>query len=611
MHRLWIVLILVFGASTVFAGDEPIKVKEVVVSATKIEEAIEETTSSVLVIDRETIEASGKEFVADLLKDIPEINIVQNGGAGKLAQAFIRGGEPAQVLVLIDGVKIKSTTTGTFDFAGITANDIERIEIVKGPQSTIYGSEAMAGVINIITRKGGGDTRADLVLEGGSFESHKASVTVLGSINILDYRVTGSYLETDGISIARDGDEKDGYKNATVSAKLGLRPSDTVNLEFTGRYYYDRSDLDGYDYVLRQSEDVLDFVQHGHHYVASVKASLYLFDIWEQSVTFSVVEDTLRTRDPVTSWNNYDIITGMDTLEWQHNLYISDNVTVTAGYENRLEKGENIGTFTKAIRNHAFYLNNKLSLLEDNLHLNAGVRYDDHETFGIQNTYRVGGVFNIRQADVRIKANYGTGFRAPTFNELFWPADPVWGGGGNPDLEPEKTRSWEAGIEKNMFNRKMLLQLTYFHQKYRNLISGWPPVNIGKAEARGIEAGASMKATDNVALTAFYTYVDTEDKDTGQRLTRRPIDKLNVTVDYSNGPVSLMASYLYVGKAYDDTARRNLSPYSLVNLSGGYVINKNVKFFGRIDNLFDEDYETAGGYNTPGISAYAGVKVSI
>jgi vitamin B12 transporter len=212
---------------------------------------------------------------------------------------------------------------------------------------------------------------------------------------------------------------------------------------------------------------------------------------------------------------------------------------------------------------------------------------------------------------VRVKANYGTGFRAPSFNELFWPADPVWGGGGNPDLEPEKTRSWEAGIEKDLLNRRMMLKLTYFHQKYRNLISGWPPVNIGKAEARGIETGASMKATDSLLLTAFYTYVDTEDKDTGQRLTRRPIDKLNVTADYSNGPVSLMASYLYAGKAYDDTALRNLSAYSLVNLSGSYVINKKVKLFGRIDNLFDEDYETAGGYNTPGISAFAGVKVSI
>ncbi len=611
MYRLWILLIVVFTASAVFAGDEPIKVKEVIVSATKIEELVEETTSSVIIVLEDEIEAKGKEFIVDVLKDIPEMNIAQNGGPGKLAQVFIRGGGPAQVLVLIDGVKVKSTTTGTFDFAGITANDIERIEIIKGPQSTIYGSEAMAGVINIITRKGGGDTRINLVLEGGSFETYNTSATLSGSAKKLDYRVSGSYLKTDGISIARDGDEKDGYKNATVSAKLGLRPSDTLNLEFTGRYYSDRSDLDGYDYVLRQSADVLDFVQHGYHYIVSAKASLYLFDIWEQSVTFSVIEDTLRTRDPVTSWNNYDIITGMDTLEWQHNFYISDNVTVTAGYENRLEKGENTGTFNKSIRNHAFYLNSKLSLLEDRLHLNAGVRHDDHETFGTEDTYRVGGVFNIRQADVRVKANYGTGFRAPSFNELFWPADPEWGGGGNPDLEPEKTRSWEAGIEKDLLNRRMMLKLTYFHQKYRNLISGWPPVNIGKAEARGIETGASMKATDSLLLTAFYTYVDTEDKDTGQRLTRRPIDKLNVTADYSNGPVSLMASYLYAGKAYDDTALRNLSAYSLVNLSGSYVINKKVKLFGRIDNLFDEDYETAGGYNTPGISAFAGVKVSI
>ncbi len=601
---------MIFVASPVWAGGDSIKIKEVVVSATKIEEPVEETTSRVIVIPRKVIDAKGAEFIVDVLKDIPEINLVQNGSQGKLAQVFLRGGGPSQVLVMIDGVKVKSTTTGTFDFSGITADDIEKIEIVKGPQSTIYGSEAMAGVINIITKKGRDKTHADLVLEGGSFDTYKTAASFSGASEVLNYRFTASYFSTGGISISKRGDEKDGYKNASFSTKLGIRPSDIFNFEITGRYYYDRSELDDYNYTLRQSMDALNFIQHGHHYMVSGKGRLYLFDIWEQILTVSNTKDSLKTRDTDTSWNNYDIITGMETIDWQNNLYLSDSYTLTAGFENRLEKGENIGNFSEMVHNNALYFNNKLSLFEDWLHVNAGIRYDDHETFGHKYTYRLGAVYDIKPADLRILANYGTGFRAPTFNELFWPATP-WAGGGNPNLKPEETDSWEAGIEKGFFDEKVLFTVTYFNQRYDNLIDGWPPVNIGKAEVKGIETGISAKPTDHLTVWTVYTYMDTEDKDTGLRLTRRPKDKFNITAEFSAGDLTLLAGYTFVGDVYDTIARRDLASYSLVNISGDYRLTENIKIFGRIDNLLDEDYETAGGYNSPGFSAFTGVKLEI
>jgi vitamin B12 transporter len=611
MYRLWWLLVLFFVVSPVWAEDDSLKIREVVISASKIEEPAEETTSRVIILPRKVIESKGAQFIGDVLKDVPEINLIQSGGQGKLADVILRGGSPSQVLVMIDGIKVKLTTTGTFDFSGITADDVERIEIVKGPQSTIYGSEAMAGVINIITKKGRDKAHADLALEGGSFGTYKTSATVSGASKIVDYRVTASYFNTDGISISKRGDEKDGYKNASFSTKLGIKPSDIFNLEFTGRYYYDRSELDGYDYNLRQSMDALNYIQHGHHYVLSGKGRLYLFDIWEQILTISNTKDSLKTRDTDNAWNNYDIITGMETIDWQNNLYLSDSYTLTAGFENRLEKGENIGNFSRKIYNNAVYFNNKLSLFEDWLHVDAGIRYDDHETFGDKYTYRLGAVYDIKPADFRILANYGTGFRAPTFNELFWPADPIWGGGGNPDLKPEETDSWEAGIEKDFLNKKVIFTATYFDQKYDNLISGWPPVNISKAEVKGIEAGISAKPTDHLTVWTVYTYMDTEDKDTGQHLVRRPKDKFNVTAEYSVEGLTLLAGYTFVGEVFDTIAQRNLESYSLINISGDYKLTKNIKLFGRIDNLLDEDYESAGGYNSPGFSVFTGVKFEI
>lgn len=599
-----------FAVLPVWAEDDPIIIKEVVVSATKIETPVEETTSRVIIISRKTIELKGAEFIVDVLKDVPEINLIQSGGQGKLAEIILRGGAPSQLLVMIDGVKVKLTTTGTFDFSGITSDDVERIEIVKGPQSTIYGSEAMAGVINIITKKGRDKTHADLALEGGSFDTYKTAASFSGASEMLNYRFTASYFTTGGISISKRGDEKDGYKNASFSTKLGIEPLDTFNIEITGRYYYDRSELDDYNYNLRQSMDALNYVQHGHHFVVSGKGRLYLFDIWEQILTVSNTKDSLKTRDTDTSWNNYDIITGMETVDWQHNLYLSESYTLTAGFENRLEKGENVGNFSKMVYNNGFYFNNKLSLFEDWLHVNAGIRLDDHETFGHKYTYRLGVIYDIKPADLRILANYGTGFRAPTFNELFWPATP-WAGGGNPDLKPEETDSWEAGIGKGFFNEKVVLTATYFNQKYYNLIDGWPPVNIGRAEVKGIEVAVSAKITDNLIVKPSYTYMDAEDKDTGLRLTRRPKDKFNITSQYSSGNVTILAGYTFVGEAYDSTAIRDLNSYSLINLSGNYKLTKNIKIFGRIDNLLDEDYESAGGYNSPGFSAFTGVKLEI
>ncbi len=614
MYGFCLLLFMLLMISPVGAEDETIKIKEVVVSAIKIEEIVEETTSDVIVIKGEAIKEMNVEFVTDVLKKISELNLVQSGGAGKLAGAILRGGSSEHTLVMIDGVKVKSTTTGSFDFSGINIDDIERIEIVKGPQSTIYGSEAMAGVINIITKKGKDKLKIEASFEGGSFGTYKPSVMVSGGDKRIDYRLTGAYFYTDGISAAKDGTERDGYENASLSGKFGFRPTEKIEFEITGKYYDDRSELDSF------GVDDLNYIQHGDHYILSGKGKLYLSDIWEQILTVSTVKDSLRYRDPDTVFNNADITTSMDSIDWQHNLYLSELYVLILGAEYRDEKGENKGVFDRVVDNKAFYLNNKAKFFNDVLIINAGLRYDEHETFGSETTYRVGGIYNIKPIMLKVRGSYGTGFRAPTLNELFY-NDP-WGSTGNLNLRPERSNSWEVGIERDIINKKATVSITYFEQNYKDLIQwvesppgSWQytPQNIAEAEVKGIEADVHIKI-EPFMLRSSYTNLHTEDNETGKKLPRRPENKFSISVEYAKGKTAILAGCTFVGEAYDDPANsenKKLTSYSLINLSGSYRLTNNIKLFGRIDNLLDEDYETAKGYGAAGFSVFGGIKFEI
>jgi vitamin B12 transporter len=606
MNKLWLLVLPFFMLSSAFA-EEKKNLEEIVVTAAKIQEPVEETTSEVTIIKGEDIKKMDVEFVTDVFRKVPELNLVQNGGEGKVASVILRGG--THTLVMIDGIRVNSTTTGSFDFSGINVDDIERIEIVRGPQSTIYGSDAMAGVINIITKKGEGNPKIEAFFEGGSFGTYKPAATISGAYKNMDYRLTGTYFYTDGISVAKDGTERDSYKNASFSWNLGYRPAEKFDLEFIGKYYYDRSELDGFDFFAHKAVDDPNFVQFGNHSILSVRGKLYLSQSWEQILTISRVWDSLKFRDPDDTFNNSDITTESDTVDWQHNFYVNDNYILTAGAEYERKNGENIGNFDKSVDSRALYLNNKVKLFKENLILNAGLRYDDFESFGSKTTYRIGAVYTIKTIGINIRGCYGTGFRAPALNELFFPFF------GNLNLKPEKTSSWEIGLEKVVVRDRMSLSLTYFDQRYTDLIDTNPitftAVNIAKAEIKGIEASAVLKISENIQIKAGYTHLDAEDKLTGSRLSLRPNDKVNLSVDYSLKDLSVIANYTFVGGRFDSSVKRNLSSYSLVNIAGSYILRKGLTVFARIDNLFDANYEEVGSFGTPGFSLYGGIRVTL
>lgn len=592
-------------ATPAFAGPPDAVLPEIVATASRWEESVERVPQDITVLTRADLEKRGVPFVVDLLRLQPDVQVVQNGGPGTNATLLMRGGGSNQVLVLVDGIKFNSPTTGSADLSTLLTTDIERIEIIKGPQSTLYGSEAMAGVVNIITKKGEGKPQADLSVEGGSFSTVRTAGSVSGGTDRTSYRLSATYFDTDGIPTAKSGSVPNGTTNKSVSARLGANPADNAAIELNLRYGADKTQLDDYAFGAGPV-DTRNYLQKHENYLVAVTGKIFPWERYEQSLTLSYLRDNLNATDPVTAYNNYRINATTELLDWQHTLDLHP-LTITGGFAYRYEAANNEGAFDESIDNRAGYLNAKLGLIDDALILNAGLRYDDHSTFGDAVTYRTGVLYNFKPLEMRFKANLGSGFRAPSLNELYYPNY------GNLGLKPERSIGYDVGIEKDLLGKKLVIGATWFWQRYHDLIQSDPntysAVNIGNALTEGVEVTATALPLDDLKLTAGYTCLNAVDKDTGASLSLRPRNKFTSSVEYTLAKLTVIGEYRYVAKRYDATLNRDLSPYALVNLKGSYLLYKNLSLFARIDNLLDKAYEEAGGYGTPGISAFGGVKV--
>ncbi len=607
MKKRSVSLLFVLLLSTpAFAEPPDVILPEIVATASRWEEPMERVPQDMTVITRADIERKGVPFVVDILRFQTDIQIVQSGGPGANATMFMRGGSGSQVLVLVDGIKFNNPSTGSADLSGLLTSDVERIEIIKGAQSTLYGSEAMAGVVNIITRKGTGKLKGDLSVEGGSFATIKTSGSVSGGTERTNYRLSASWLDTDGIPTARNGSMPNGYNNKSLSARLGANPTDSSSVELNLRYGTDKTQLDNYIYGIGLV-DTLNYLQSHETYLVAATGKIFPWEKYEQSLTLSYLSDDITTTDPVTSYNNYRTKTKAELLDWQHTVELRP-LTVTGGLTYRYETAENVGAFDQSTNNRAVYLNAKLGLLDDTLILNAGLRDDNHSTFGNAVTYRTGALYCLKPLEMRFKANFGTGFRAPSLSDLYYP------GYSNPELKPEKSTGYDLGLEKELFDKKVILAATWFRQQYRNLIQSnaptYIPENIGNALTQGVELKASALPADNLKLNAGYTWLDALNKDTGAFLPRRPRNKVTTSVEYTLAQLTVTGEYLFISSRSDSLQGPDMASYSLINLRGAYLLTKNLSLFVRIDNLLDRSYEEVAGYGTPGLSAYGGIKVS-
>ncbi|HIO69737.1 MAG TPA: TonB-dependent receptor [Nitrospirales bacterium] len=604
--------------NSVAQDTSPQRLDEVVVTATRTPVPIEHSTSSVTVIDAEAIAAKQVDTVLDVLRTVRGLDVKQLGGLGGVTSVFMRGGNSNHTLVLIDGVQANSPTTGAFDFSDLTVENIERIEIIRGAQSTLYGSDAIGGVINIMTKKGAGSVSGFLSSEYGSFGTFQERAGVSGGSERVDYALTVSRLDSDGISRANEKDgnpEEDGYENTTVSGRFGVTVLGDGRLDATIRYTKSEADID----AAFPFADDLDSTSERDALVLSTTFSKSVTSWWDQRLQLSLNDDVLQGKDQdeptdfsPTGDNGFLIDIQAKRLDWQHDFMLSEQATITAGYELEHQKARSRENFTKSLTNQAGYAQLQLNPV-DNLFLVAGGRFDANTLYENEFTYKVSGSYHLAQTGTTLRSSYGTGFRGPTLNELFFP------GFGNLDLEPETSKGYDVGIEQEVFTQ-LVVGATYFHNSFDDLIVGtfdpatnlFQTENINDARSRGIEAYVRVSPMDNLDVQATYTHTATRDRETRLRLARRPVNKGNLNIMYAPWDrLQTNLDLLLVDSSFNDTFNsQRVAGYGVINMAGSYDITKNVHAFVRIDNLLDQEYEEVFGFGTFGRAAFGGLKLT-
>ena len=617
-----VVMVLFAGMCLPFPifGQEAGKVmEEVVVTASRLEEPLRYSPDSVTVVTGEEIQKKGKKTVIDVLRDVPGVSIAQYGQFGGGASIYLRGTNNAHTLIMVDGVKVGDpmATDGKMSISDLSTDNIERIEIIRGAQSVLYGSNAIGGVINIITRKGKGKPKFSFSTEGGSFETFRESLGVSGANDKVSYSASVFRLDTKGVSRADEdlgNTEEDYYHDTNISARLNAQISETVKVGFSVRHSESTMDLDGYDYVTYRFGDA-DEVQDTDITSVSTNFDQDIFDWWQHIIKLGTTE-TKREYTQNGAFNG----TYKGTIKlasWQHNFFIKDMDTITAGFDYQEEKGDvqdpwgNISE--QSVDTKSFFIQNKATLLKS-LSLTLGARHDDHQTAGGEDTYKGALAYLFETTGTKIRGSYGTGFRAPSLYQLY-------SSYGDPNLKPEESKGYDAGIDQELFNRKVLVSVTYFQTSIDDLIDWnwvtWKYYNVGKAKTKGWETVFSFKPLDWLSFDANYTYTEAKDEtegsvNEGKYLMYRPKHtggaSLNVK-PWERFNININAQY--VGKRYRNTGNNEEMPaYTLLNLAAAYDVTNWFQVFGRVDNLMDKKYQSIYQYGEPGIGVYGGLKVT-
>jgi len=622
------------GEKNVRPGNEKVyPLEETVVTATRTATPTREIASSVTVITGDEIRKSGLFNVSDVLQRVIAIDIARTGGQGQPTSVFIRGADSGQTLVLIDGVEANDpiSTTRSFNFANLTTDNIERIEIIRGPQSVLYGSNAMGGVINIITKRGKGKPTLSLSAEGGSFDTSRETANLAGRTGKFNYSASASRLDTNGISAASANDgnsEKDGYGNTTLSTKLGYEILKDMKLELVARYVKTLSDFDNKGGI---GGDDPNAATDGKELFLKTQLNLKLFNgFWKQKFGLSITDYDRHANNPADVAHPNDIQKSrfnsrLNRFNWLNIFSISEANTLTAGFKHEEASGSSdsffkssFGAFTsifgkKTQQDTAYFLEDQLKLM-DALFSTLGIRVDDYGRFGKVTTWRATTAYVIDATGTKLKATYGTGFKIPSLFQRFSDY-------GNENLEPERSAGWDAGIEQAFFSGRFSSGATYFRNDFTNLINfdtgSFKYKNVGAAETSGWELFLSARPFESVTLTANYTRTDTKDNATGEELLRRAQDKFNLSAGYGfDGGGNINASVVHTGARFDNdfssfpAKRIKLDAYTVVDLSGSYKVTHRISFFGRVDNLFNANYEQVKGYGTPGVSGYAGIRLN-
>ncbi len=647
------------------AAQAPISMSEVVVTANRLDTPVSQVTDSMTVITAQDIEKKQSSTALDAIQEVPGLEVAQTGNPGEVASIYIRGNNPEDTLVLLDGIPLNDPIGAAFSYDyldGLSLEGIQQIEVVRGPQSTLWGSNAIGGVINIIPQSGPAPLGGSALVEGGSYGTSREVVSAQGGDNGGYFNFDASHYNTAGfpaLSVkgldAADaafepstaGSVNNGDDTNTASLRLGSDLASNLEEKVFLRYSQSNTSLDAYNTVLFDGglatasylTDDPDYFALQKQFMADSRTDWKLLDgSWEQSLNLAFFDDNRLYNAVTNAYNNYSETGNFDgqTAQaiWQNDLHLLKEESVVLGVQGQDEWAASndtsadpiYGPFTDASPATMVQVLSgfaeSLTSLEDRLFFNLGGRWEDNSQFGTHSTYQAGLAYWVPGLDTKWTANYGTGFLAPNLYQLY---DPNY---GNPQLQPETSLGYDFGFEQPIGGEKFLkIGADYFDSDITHLIQFGSTnyQNIGKARTYGVEATLAFDGIPNLSVRGNYTYTCAWDLTDNVPLIRRPQNKAGGDLDYQLDKVGLGASLIYVGDSLDDDFGNNLvnaatgetattvvtlPSYFLVNLRVSYQVNSQVKLFARVDNLFNQWYEEVYGYSAPGLSAYGGTQVS-
>lgn len=603
------------------ALSEPVSLPTVVVTPTRLPTPESEVGSSITVITEEEIQRKQERTLPDALKDVPGLNVVQTGGPGGTTSIFIRGANSNQTKVFIDGIDATDPATGTFNFEHILTWDIERLEVVRGPQSGLYGADAIGGVINIITKKGAGPAQFAGSLEGGSFGTLNQNARVSGGAERYNYYFDFAHLHTGDTPVtppdlvpAGRSVQGDAYDNKTFSARFGVNLADNFDLGLVARYLDTSLRFTGTDFL---GPENLQSTESDQQLFTRATAHLASFGgVLDQTLGLAYTKFNQRDFDPNPPAPQPSFFNG-DRLkaDWQGDVRLAEGQVLTLRAEHQRDE---ITTPVASITDNAGMLQLQSSFGRRFFNA-ASVRYDSYDTFGGKGTFRIAPAVLVPETDSKIKGTVGTGFKVPTLAELFQNF-PSFNFFGNPNLKPETSIGYDFGFEQALLERRIQFGATYFHNDIENLITindtGTSLQNIGKATTYGVESFAAFAPLEPLTLRADYTFLLAKNDITGQELLRRPKHKASLNAAWRVTEAAVLsATLLYVGPWLDVSRAGTLSGlpvngYVVVNLAGSYDLGNGLTAYARIDNLFDRHYENPLGFLRPGVGVFAGLRLA-
>jgi vitamin B12 transporter len=592
----------------------------IVVTATRIPTPEEQVASSITVVSAEDIAARQVRTLPDLLQQVPGLNVVQTGGPGGQTSVFMRGTNSNHTKVLVDGIDLSdpSNPTGAFDFGQFLTQDIERVEILRGPQSGLYGSDAIGGVINIITKTGQGPAQFNARVEAGSFDTFNQAAGVSGSTNAFHYAANldhehAAAMPVTPLDLLSPGERRiDDYDdNLSVSTKLGYDLAAGLDVGLVARYTETHlrltADSNFFSPDATQSENDTRqlFTRATAHWVAFGGA-------FEE--TFGLAYSNLKSADLSPDDSRSDLSGERVKADWLGNIRLASGERLVLGVEHQRDEIQLPIVASTNIDSGFAELQSEIS---EALFNTVSARYDDNNRFGGKATYRLAPAYLLDASGTKFKATVGTGFKAPTLDQLFQ-SFPAFGFFANPSLRPESSVGWDVGVEQALAADRVKFGVTYFHNSIKNLIGVTADfstyTNIGRAVTEGAESFVSYQPSAQIAVRLDYTYTAATDEIAHQELLRRPKHKADLSLGWTatsrlNINASVLGTSTWIDGNRDFSISRLTAPgFVTANLAANYDVTGHLSVFARINNVFDHHYENPIGFLQPSRGAYAGVK---